>query len=78
MTPISSITRQHLAENLIASIDDLDFDELDPETSFHYEKVEFEGFKEMSKLYEKYRSLQTGDLDGWADYDFMWPVAGLY
>lgn len=28
-------------------------------------------------LYKVYRALQTGDLKGWKDYDWMWPAEGI-
>ncbi|KAI9003200.1 aminotransferase [Gaertneriomyces semiglobifer] len=34
----------------------------------------FEGFK---RLYDAYRALQTGDLEGWENFGWMWPAEGI-
>ncbi|KAI8593569.1 aminotransferase [Geranomyces variabilis] len=61
--------------------DPFGFDEEEPveETTYEVAKIaepgtKFEGF---AQLYEAYRALQYGQLDGWEEYGWMWPAEGI-
>jgi branched-chain amino acid aminotransferase len=40
-------------------------------------KLGTQGFPHFTKLYKGYRALQTGELEGWEEFGWMWPAQGL-
>ncbi|KAI8917624.1 aminotransferase [Powellomyces hirtus] len=93
ITPVAEIHReigtpkqkQHSSTVPTASADDpFGFDHIDDDAenddiSLEVAKIaepnaKFEGF---TQLYDAYRALQYGELEGWEDYNWLWPAEGI-
>ncbi|KNC96147.1 branched-chain amino acid aminotransferase [Spizellomyces punctatus DAOM BR117] len=87
ITPVSEIHREVGKPKTSASAktktnsssvwDDDDDEEEDVELDIAKvadQSSKFEGFRQ---LYDAYRALQTGDLDGWQTYGWLWPEEGI-
>ncbi|KAJ3091471.1 hypothetical protein HK102_000417 [Quaeritorhiza haematococci] len=81
ITPVGVIEREVPQFEKRAEDEDSDAEDEKEPTGFEMEVVkvskegmEFQGFRQ---LYDAYRALQYGDLDGWEDYGWLWPAEGL-
>ncbi|KAI8847331.1 aminotransferase [Chytridium lagenaria] len=81
ITPIGEIHREEsrsgdcstlrlgLDEDLEGKVEDFELEVVDVGG-----KTTFEGFR---TLYKAYRDLQTGNLEGWEEFGWMWPAEGI-
>lgn len=85
ITPVSEIHREvgtprQVSQktqdpNDVWGVDEEEDDDIEIEVAKVAEETsKFEGFRQ---LYNAYRALQNGDLEGWEEYGWLWPSEGL-
>ncbi|KAJ3001539.1 hypothetical protein HKX48_002816 [Thoreauomyces humboldtii] len=88
ITPVAEIHREvgtpkkdRKEEKVVDPSDPYGFDEPEEEEDIELEVAKVAkhdyGFPGFKALYDAYRALQVGELDGWEEYGWMWPAEGI-